>query len=116
MLRAKCNITLGTDNVMINSPNILREMDYLWKVTMAMNKENIDPKMILKMCTVNAGKMLKQKIGSIEIGNLADCLFIDKHSLDLNPMHNPYAALVHRATEESIKAVMVGGKLVNGKI
>lgn len=116
MLRAKCNIALGTDNVMINSPDIFREMDYLWKTTMGINKKSIDPKTILKMSTVNAGKMLKQKIGVIETGKFADCFFIDKKSLDLNPIHNPYAALVHRATESCIKAVMIGGKIVHGKI
>ena len=26
-------------------------------------------------------------------------------------MHNPYASIVHRASESTIKAVMIGGKL-----
>ncbi len=116
MLQAKCNVTLGTDNVMINSPDIFREMDYLWKVTMALNKKSIDPKLILKMGTVNAGKMLRKKIGVIEDGKLADCFFIDKHYLDIDPMHNPHATIVHRATEDAIKAVMIGGKFVHGRI
>ena len=51
-----CNLAIGTDNVMINSPDLFREMDYLWKVSMALHKKRIDPKIILKMVTVNAGK------------------------------------------------------------
>ena len=35
---------------------------------------------------------------------------------DLNPIHNPYASIVHRANENSIKAVMIGGKIIHGKI
>ena len=68
------------------------------------------------MTTVNAGKILQQKIGSIKEGFLADCIFLEKKSLDLDPLNNPYAAVVHRATENSIKAVMIGGEFIHGKI
>lgn len=115
MMSAKCNIALGTDNVMINSPDMFREMDYLWKITMGIHKKRINPKIILKMATVNAGKLLHKDIGVIETGKLADCIFINKHEIDLEPMHNPYASIVQRASESSIKAVMIGGKVVHGK-
>ena len=116
MKKAGCTLGLGTDNVMVNSPDMFREMDFLWKVTMGIHKKRINPKEILKMATVNGGKILKKNIGVIGIGKLADCIFIDKHSLDLEPMHNPHASIVHRASESSIKAVMIGGKIVHGKI
>ena len=116
MQKLGCNIAIGTDNVMINSPDIFREMDYLWKVTMGISQNRFDPKQILKMATVNAGKILNQKIGSIKENYLADCIFINKNSIDLDPMNNVHASIVHRASEKSIKAVMIGGKIVNGKI
>ncbi len=116
MLKTRCNIAIGTDNVMINSPDIFREMDYLWKATMAISKKRIDPKQILKMATVNAGKILQKNIGMIKTGNLADCVLIDKHSIDLDPIHNIHASLVHRTSDSSIRAVMIGGKIVFGKI
>jgi len=116
MQKLGCNVTIGTDNVMINSPDIFREMDYLWKVTMGVSQNRLDPKLILKMATVNAGKMLNQKIGSLKEKYFADCIFIDKRSLDLEPMNNVYASIVHRASENSIRAVMIGGEIVNGKL
>jgi len=116
MKKAGCTIALGTDNVMINSPDMFREMDYLWKVTMGIHKKRINPKEILKMATVNGGKILNKDVGIIENGKFADCIFIDKHALDLDPMHNPYASIVHRASESTIQAVMIGGKIVHGKI
>ena len=116
MQKLGCNITIGTDNVMINSPDIFREMDYLWKVTMGISQNRFDPKLILKMATVNAGKMLNQKIGCIKENYFADCLFINKNSLDLEPMNNVYASIVHRASENVINAVMIRGKIVNGKL
>tara|TARA_Y100000782_G_scaffold66315_1_gene72161 strand:- start:835 stop:2022 length:1188 start_codon:yes stop_codon:yes gene_type:complete len=116
MLKFNCNIAIGTDNVMINSPDMFREMDFLWKVTMGIHKKRIDPKKILKMATVNAGKLLGKKIGCIKEGYLADCIFIKKSNLDLNPLQNSHASIVHRANENSIKAVMIGGKIVYGKL
>ena len=116
MQKTGCTIALGTDNVMINSPDMFREMDFLWKVTMGIHKKRINPKDILKMATVNGGKILKKDIGVIEIGKIADGIFLDKHALDLEPMHNPHASIVHRASESAIRAVMIGGKVVHGKI
>ena len=116
MENAGCLLALGTDNVMINSPDMFREMDFLWKVTMGLHKKRISPKEILKMATVNGGKILKKNIGIIGTGKIADCIFLDKHALDLEPMHNPHASIVHRASESAIKAVMIGGKIVHGKI
>ncbi|MBM2851644.1 MAG: cytosine deaminase [Candidatus Nitrosotenuis sp.] len=111
-----CKVAIGTDNVMINSPDMFREMDYLWKVTMGIHKKRIDPKEILKMATVNGGLLLGRKIGSIEPKYLADGIFIDKHALDLEPMHDPYASIVHRASESTIRAVMIGGRIIHGNI
>ena len=116
MQKSGCILALGTDNVMINSPDMFREMDFIWKVTMGLHKKRIDAKKILKMATVNGGKILNKNVGSIESGKLADCIFLDKHALDLEPIHDPHVSIVHRASESAIKAVMIGGKIVHGKI
>ncbi|MGD2107391.1 MAG: amidohydrolase family protein [Nitrosopumilaceae archaeon] len=116
MKESGCTVGIGTDNVMINSPDMFREMDYLWKVTMGLKKSRVDPKEILKMSTVNGGRILKRDIGVIETGKLADGIFIDRHSVDLEPMHNVYASIVQRASESNIKAVMIGGKIIHGKL
>jgi len=112
MMKMNCNVAIGTDNLM----NLFREMDFLWKVTMGIYKKRVEPKKILKMVTINAGKLLGKKIGCIKEGYLADAVFIKKNNLDLDPLQNPYASIVHRANENSIKAVMIGGKIVHGKL
>jgi len=116
MLDAGCNIAIGTDNIMINSPDMFREMDYLWKVSMGTKKKRLEPKNILKMATTNASNLLGGKVGIIQNDKIADCIFIEKHSIDLEPMHNPYASIVQRASENTIRAVMYEGKFVHGKI
>ena len=116
MLDAGCAVAIGTDNVMINSPDILREMDYIWKCSMGLSRSRIDPRTILKMGTVNASKILDMDIGVIRHGAAADAVFVEKRSLDLEPMHNPHAAIVHRVSESSIRAVMINGRIVHGRI
>ena len=116
MQKSGCTLAIGTDNVMINSADMFREMDFIWKTTMGIHKKRLDPREILKMATVNGGKILNMNIGTIEINKIADCIFLDKHALDIEPMHNPHASIVHRASESAIKAVMIGGKIVHGKL
>jgi cytosine/adenosine deaminase-related metal-dependent hydrolase len=116
MLDTGCNVAIGTDNVMINSPDMFREMDYLWKVSMGIKKKRLLPKDVLKMATTNASSLLGGNVGIIQNKKIADCIFIEKHSIDLEPMHNPHASVVQRASENTIKAVMYEGKLVHGKI
>ena len=99
---------------MLNSPDLLRELDYVWKAARAIEGEMIEPRQLLKMATVNAAQMLRLNSGCIEAGRAADMIFIDKMHADLYPMHDPYAAAVHRLTESSIRAVMIDGRLVEG--
>jgi cytosine/adenosine deaminase-related metal-dependent hydrolase len=114
MLRSGCIVGIGTDNVMINSPDIFREMDYIWKASRSIEPEFISARDILKMSTINGAKILGLNSGCIEAGRSADLLFIDKKHLDLYPIYNPYASIIHRASQDSIKGVMIGGKIVDG--
>ena len=116
MLKLGCTIGIGTDNVMLNSPDIFKELDYLWKVSRSTEPEFISPKEILMMATVNNAKILGLNSGYIEKGRSADLLFIDKNHIDLYPIHNPYASIVHRASQDSIKAVMINGKFIEGAV
>src|SRR5215208_5089011 len=112
MLRKDCLVAIGTDNVMLNSPDILRELDYTWKVSRATEGEMLRPQELLKMSTINAAQILRLNTGCIEAGRAADLIFIDKKHADLYPMHDPYAAVVHRLSQSSISAVMIDGRFV----
>ena len=112
MLRQGCLMAIGTDNVMLNSPDMLRELDYIWKVSRTTEGEMIEPRELLKMATINAARILRLNSGSIEAGRAADLIFIDKRHADLYPMHDPYAAVVHRLSQSSIKSVMIDGRFV----
>lgn len=111
MLGQGCQVAIGTDNVMLNSPDMFRELDYLWKATHAQG-DFIEPQELVKMATVNGARMLRLNSGCIEPGRRPDLIFIDKQHVDLYPMHDPYAAIVHRASRDTISAVMVGGRFL----
>jgi len=115
MLRLGCCVGIGTDNVMINSPDMFREMDYLWKMSRTVDDEFLSARDVLKMATVNGGKILKLKSGSIAPNMSADIIFFKKDHIDLAPLHNPYAAIVHRADMDSIHDVMINGRLIDGE-
>jgi cytosine/adenosine deaminase-related metal-dependent hydrolase len=113
MLRQGCLVAIGTDNVMLNSPDILRELDYTWKVSRATEGEMLKAQEVLKMSTINAAQILRLNTGCIETGRAADLVFIDKKHADLYPIHDPYAAIVHRVSQSSIRAVMIDGRFVD---
>jgi cytosine/adenosine deaminase-related metal-dependent hydrolase len=114
MLELGCVIGIGSDNVMLNPPDILRELDYIWKASRSVEHVFLDAKDILKMATVNGAEILGINRGCIERGREADLIFIDKSHADLYPMHNPFASIVHRANQDSMKAVMINGRFVDG--
>jgi cytosine/adenosine deaminase-related metal-dependent hydrolase len=116
MLDHGCLVGIGSDNVMLNSPDILRELDYIWKASRSVEKRFLKPKETLKMATTNNAKILRLNSGYLDSGRDADILFVDKSHLDLYPMHDPIASIIHRLTSDSIKAVMIDGKFVDGAL
>lgn len=97
------NLLLGTDNLMFNSPNMFREMEYTLKVTRGCYKEYFPPVEILKMATVNAGPALNINTGCIEEGKLADIMMVEKLSTD------PVLSLINRTEPENIRTVIYDG-------
>ena len=110
MASAGCNVALGTDNVMVNSPDMLREMDY------AAKSSGMRAADVLRAATVNAGRILGDGSGVIAEGRRADALFVELNDAALHPAHDLHAAVVGRASEASVRAVMVGGRIVHGSI
>jgi cytosine/adenosine deaminase-related metal-dependent hydrolase len=113
MLNYGCNVAIGTDNIMINSPDMFRELDYIWKITRAFEKGAISAREILKMATVNGGRILGINSGCLMAGMSADMIFIDKTNLDISLMHDPHVSIVHRASPNSILNVMINGNFVD---
>ena len=55
---------------------------------------------------------LEQKIGSIEVGKLADLTAIDMSSIALKPIYNPLSQLIYNCTSANISNVWIDGKRI----
>ena len=113
-------MALGTDNVMLNSPDMLREMDYLSRMLRAKSRDPgaISSVEILKMATINGAKAfsLQDAYGSIEEGKVADLVFVDLRSRNLANSQDLMASLVNRGRVDNIVAVMREGRFVYGDL
>lgn len=112
MINNGCTVGLGTDNVMLNSPDLFKEMDYIWKISRATGIHRIRALDVLKMATVYGAQILHLNSGCIEPGRFADLIFIDKRHIDLYPIHDPYASIVQRAGPSSITGMMLNGEFL----
>jgi cytosine/adenosine deaminase-related metal-dependent hydrolase len=100
------NLLLGTDNIMFNSPNMFREMEYALKVTRGYYRQYFSPLEILKMATVNPGRFLNLNLGYIKEGMLADIMLVDQLSTD------PILSLLNRTESKNIIGLITDGKVV----
>ena len=92
---------VGTDNVMLNSPNLFDEMHLLGKALLH------DDRQVFKMCTLNGAKIMgiDQRLGSIREGKEARVMVINSRSNNLWGSINPLASVVRRAEPSDILAI-----------
>lgn len=100
-------VALGTDNVMINSPSMLREMEFAFKVARGMSKDpSFDAAEVLRAATVNGRKILGLDVNSLEEGKTADLLIMGKRKY----IYDPVVAIIHRYEAGDVRGVVKGGK------
>ncbi len=102
----KINTLLGTDNIMFNSPNMFKEMEFALKLTRGFYKKYFSPLEILKMATVNAANALNLNSGFLEEGRLADLMIVKKISL------NPWLSLINRTESKNIICLIIKGNII----
>lgn len=95
MLKMKIEPILGTDNLMINSPNMLRELEFTLKLMSITYKNYLNPCELLKMATTNSIKHNFHK-SFIEIGQNAE-INVFKHF-----SKNPYLSIINRSETKNI--------------
>lgn len=108
MLFKGIRVALGTDNAMINSPNILRELEFAFRV---MRMQGVEREEILKLITVNPKKILNAKYSmSLDVEETAEFVVVSV------PYENPTKALIH-ATAKDILLISTGkGFMIKEKI
>jgi len=94
-------VAVGTDNVMMNSPDIFEEMHFISKALLH------DDRQVFKMCTLNGAKItgLDQRLGSIREGKDAKVMVINKKSDNMWGSMAPLSSIVRRAGPSDIIAI-----------
>lgn len=90
---------LGTDNVMLNSPNMLRELEFSLKLMSVYYNSYIDPKQLLQMATTNiCGHKINEIVQKsvIDEGNFAEFAIFKSFS------KNPYLNICNRSETKNI--------------
>ena len=94
-------VALGTDNVMLNQPSMLREMAFTAKTF------NVTDREVLRMATAAGAEIADLDCGLIEAGRRAALLVVDGDSDNLSGTIDPVSAVVRRATGSDIKQVVL---------
>lgn len=114
-LRAGMRVGLGT-----GAPAIIDYMDIFTQMRMELilqrasnPREFIDAQTLIEMGTLGAARALgmEDKIGSLEVGKLADVVAIDLSGSHQTPTKDPASAIVSSATNSDVLMTMVNGQV-----
>ncbi|HPJ30753.1 MAG TPA: amidohydrolase family protein [Methanothrix sp.] len=102
MLELGMVVGLGTDNVMLNSPNLFSEMELLSKALLHNDRQ------VFMMCTLNGPDILgaEDEAGAIGVGKKSRIMVIDRRSDNLAGSRDPLASVVRRAMPSDVLAVI----------
>jgi cytosine/adenosine deaminase-related metal-dependent hydrolase len=115
LLATDANLLLGTDNGLLNSPNLLAELDFTYKVAKSQFGDALrpHPRDILKMATSN----IRAVLGGDTYGYLAEGLPADFVVLDFTQPHlrasqHIPASIVTRVTPADVLATVRQGRML----
>ncbi|RLG58389.1 MAG: hypothetical protein DRN95_04405 [Candidatus Hydrothermarchaeota archaeon] len=101
-------VALGTDNVMINSFNMFREMEFTFKLIRGLYKDHeFDAKEVLKAATLNGRKILGLEPNTIEEGKKANMIILKGRKY----LYDPVVAIIHRFEVSDIRGVIKEEKM-----
>jgi cytosine/adenosine deaminase-related metal-dependent hydrolase len=94
-------VALGTDNVMLNSPSMFREMEFAAKLA------DVSAEEVLRMATKNGAELAGKEYGVVEEGRPAKLLVLDGDSDNLCGAKDLVRAVVRRAGAADVTDVLL---------
>lgn len=114
---AGVTVGLGTDGP--SSSNALDMYAAMRSAALVHKGTRLDPTLlpasdVLRMATIEGARALgiDHLVGSIEVGKRADLVLLDSHSPSMNPVFDPYSAIVYAASRADVTDVWVDGRHV----
>jgi cytosine/adenosine deaminase-related metal-dependent hydrolase len=98
-------VALGTDNVMINSLNMFREMEFAFKIARGLSRDpTISGRDVLRAATLNGRKILGLDSNAIEEGKEANFIILGRRKY----LYDPIVAIMHRYEAGDIRGIVKG--------
>ena len=97
----RTTVALGTDNVMLNSPSMFREMEFAAKLY------DVPAREVLRMATVNGAEIAGLDCGVVERGRPARLLVLDGDTHNLAGAEDVVRAVVRRAGVDDVRDVVL---------
>jgi cytosine/adenosine deaminase-related metal-dependent hydrolase len=107
------NLLLGTDNGMLNSPNLFAELDFTYRLAKSQFGDAVrpDPLSILRMATANASRVLgSDHPGYLGAGLPATFVVLDFRQPHLRATQHIPASILTRVTPEDVLATFRLGR------
>jgi len=117
MLKSGVIVGLATDGPTSNNNmdmfDVIRVTPLLQKVG-TLDPKSLTAEQTIEMATIGGAKsvLLESKLGSIEVGKLADIIIVDIHNPRALPMANPVANLVYSASSGNVITTIVNGEVL----
>ena len=110
-------VALGTDGAASNNDlSLFGAMDIGTKIQKLSNHDNTAMVALdaLNMVTYEAAKVLglQDRVGSIEVGKLADLVLLDTHHPHTQPLHSVLSQLVYAYQGLEVNTVICDGKIL----
>jgi len=116
LMQAGVNVTLGTDNGMLNGPNLWAELDFVYRLarSQAGDEWRPDPVDILKMATANFGRTRwgDELPGTLLPGGPATFTVVDLQAAHLRHSRNLTASIITRASPADIRQTVLAGEIL----
>jgi cytosine/adenosine deaminase-related metal-dependent hydrolase len=113
MIKKEILVSLGTDNVMLNPPDMFKEMSFALTIYRSKGSLNPSPENIFQMTTINGAKTLRieKEFGSIKEGKRANLVFIKTNTNRLRFSKNILASIILRSESSDVELVLIDGKI-----
>lgn len=110
-------IGLGTDGPMSgNTLDVLGQLGYVAKLhKLDQHDRNVMPAItVVEMATRGGARALhmEDRIGSLEVGKLADIVLIDRDATNMIPFYDVYSTLVYAAGPKDVRTTIIHGRVI----
>jgi 5-methylthioadenosine/S-adenosylhomocysteine deaminase len=117
MLRAGVNVAIGTDGAASNNDlDLLHEAQLAALVQKGVSGDPtvLPAEKVFSMLTIDGARAvgLADRVGSLEVGKLADLVAVNFDAANLTPCYNLYSHLIYAVSASDVCHTMIHGKLV----